>query len=82
MAPNNVACSAVGVGLDEVKNGLELMQGVKGRLELKKGKSGSCIIDDTYNANRRFAGALDDMRFYDKALSAEELAKIKAEGKQ
>lgn len=45
------ACSAIGVTLDEVKDGLEAIQGVKGRLQLKQGKSGSRIIDDTYNAN-------------------------------
>jgi len=45
------ACSAVGVALDDVKKGLETIQGVTGRLQLKRGKSGSRIIDDTYNAN-------------------------------
>ena len=45
------ACSAVGVSLDDVKSGLEAMQAVTGRLQARKGKAGSCIIDDTYNAN-------------------------------
>jgi hypothetical protein len=35
---------------------------------------------DTYNINRRFNGALDDMRFYGKALSQEELAKVRDYG--
>jgi UDP-N-acetylmuramoyl-tripeptide--D-alanyl-D-alanine ligase len=45
------ACSAAGVNLDDIKNGLESVKAVSGRLQLKKGKSGSQIIDDTYNAN-------------------------------
>jgi UDP-N-acetylmuramoyl-tripeptide--D-alanyl-D-alanine ligase len=45
------ATVASGVSLEDVKNGLEAMQGVKGRLQVKAGKSGSRIIDDTYNAN-------------------------------
>jgi UDP-N-acetylmuramoyl-tripeptide--D-alanyl-D-alanine ligase len=47
----SAACRAVGANLNDIKNGLEQMHGVSGRLELKKGKSGSQIIDDTYNAN-------------------------------
>lgn len=47
----SAACSAVGVALDDIKKGLEAMHDVTGRLQLKKGKSGSRIIDDTYNAN-------------------------------
>jgi len=45
------ACSAAGVSIESIKNGLESMQAVSGRLQLKKGISGSRIIDDTYNAN-------------------------------
>ncbi len=44
-------CCAVGVSLDAIKQGLEKMQGVMGRLQLKAGQNGSRIIDDTYNAN-------------------------------
>lgn len=45
------ACSAAGISLDDVKGGLEAMQVVTGRLQAKRGKAGSRIIDDTYNAN-------------------------------
>lgn len=45
------ACSAAGVDIDDVKNGLEAMQAVAGRLQPRSGKAGSRIIDDTYNAN-------------------------------
>jgi UDP-N-acetylmuramoyl-tripeptide--D-alanyl-D-alanine ligase len=46
------ACAlASGCSLDTIKNGLETMQSVKGRLQLCKGINESTIINDTYNAN-------------------------------
>ena len=46
------ACAlALEIELTLVKQGLERMKPVKGRLEMKKGLHGSRIIDDTYNAN-------------------------------
>ncbi len=46
------ACAlALEIELALVKQGLERMKPVKGRLEMKKGLHGSRIIDDTYNAN-------------------------------
>ncbi|NNF96481.1 MAG: UDP-N-acetylmuramoyl-tripeptide--D-alanyl-D-alanine ligase, partial [Halobacteria archaeon] len=45
------AAQAVGVKLTTLKAGLEAMQPVAGRLQLKAGIHGSRIIDDTYNAN-------------------------------
>jgi len=45
------AAQAVGVKLKTIKAGLEAMQPVAGRLQLKTGFHGSRIIDDTYNAN-------------------------------
>jgi UDP-N-acetylmuramoyl-tripeptide--D-alanyl-D-alanine ligase len=45
------ACLAAGVANLAIKQGLEKLQNVAGRLQLKKGKAGSRIIDDTYNAN-------------------------------
>lgn len=46
------ACAlALEIELTLVKQGLERMKPVKGRLEMKKGLRGSRIIDDTYNAN-------------------------------
>lgn len=45
------ACLAAGVDALAIKQGLENLQTVAGRLQMKKGKAGSRIIDDTYNAN-------------------------------
>lgn len=45
------AAQAAGVKLNTIKAGLEAMQPVAGRLQLKAGQHGSRIIDDTYNAN-------------------------------
>ena len=42
---------ASGCSLNTIKNGLETMQSVKGRLQLCKGINDSTIINDTYNAN-------------------------------
>ncbi len=45
--------AAIGAGMDiaAIRTGLEAMQAVPGRLQLKTGVAGSRIIDDTYNAN-------------------------------
>ncbi len=40
-----------GASLEQVKRGLELVEPVPGRLEIKSGRSGAEIIDDSYNAN-------------------------------
>ncbi|WML89865.1 UDP-N-acetylmuramoyl-tripeptide--D-alanyl-D-alanine ligase [Thiothrix lacustris] len=45
------AALALGVELDTVRQGLESLQPVKGRLNPKAGKHGGRVIDDTYNAN-------------------------------
>ncbi len=45
------ASLAVGVGLEEIKNGLEEFQPVHGRMELHDELSDFKVIDDTYNAN-------------------------------
>ena len=45
------AAQAVGMSLAAIKAGLERMQPVPGRLQLKQGLNRSRIIDDTYNAN-------------------------------
>jgi UDP-N-acetylmuramoyl-tripeptide--D-alanyl-D-alanine ligase len=45
------ACLSVQLPLTAIKQGLESLHNVKGRLQIKQGKSGSQIIDDTYNAN-------------------------------
>lgn len=43
--------SALGISLPVIKQGLESLQSVKGRLNPKQGKHGGLVIDDTYNAN-------------------------------
>lgn len=51
---------AVGVDLESIKRGLEAVQSVKGRMQVKKGVSGACVMDDTYNANPTAARAAID----------------------
>ena len=52
---NAVAAAAVGCALglplDTIRDGLEAMAPVKGRLNVKTAPSGMVLIDDTYNAN-------------------------------
>jgi UDP-N-acetylmuramoyl-tripeptide--D-alanyl-D-alanine ligase len=45
------AALAAGATASQVKAGLEKARPVKGRLELRPGKSNARVIDDTYNAN-------------------------------
>lgn len=45
------ACLAMGASLDDIKAGLESVEPVPGRLNLKRSSSGWTVIDDTYNAN-------------------------------
>ena len=44
-------CYAAGAPIQNIKIGLEKMQPVSGRLNLKAGLAGSKVIDDSYNAN-------------------------------
>lgn len=43
--------TALGLSLAVIKQGLESLQPVKGRLNPKQGQHGGLVIDDTYNAN-------------------------------
>lgn len=45
------AAVASGVAVDNIRQGLENMQPVAGRLQTRVGLNGARIIDDTYNAN-------------------------------
>lgn len=46
------ACAiSLGIALSNIKQGLESLSAVKGRLQIKQGLNQSRIIDDTYNAN-------------------------------
>ena len=45
------AALATGIDFDVIRKGLQSMQSVSGRLQLKQGLASSLVIDDTYNAN-------------------------------
>lgn len=45
------AAKQLGIGLPQIKQGLEQLQAVNGRLQPRIGKHGGLIIDDSYNAN-------------------------------
>lgn len=45
------AAIAVGCTLEQIALGLERIAPVKGRLQVRRGVRGACVIDDTYNAN-------------------------------
>ena len=44
-------CLSLDISLQSIKDGLENIKSIKGRLEIKTGKKHVRIIDDTYNAN-------------------------------
>ncbi|MBI1422753.1 MAG: UDP-N-acetylmuramoyl-tripeptide--D-alanyl-D-alanine ligase [Gammaproteobacteria bacterium] len=57
---------AAGASLAEIRDGLQSMHSVAGRLQIKIGKAGSRIIDDTYNANpASLRVALDVLKNFD-----------------
>ncbi len=46
------ACAfATGAGIDQIKQGLQMVRPFSGRLMVKKLRSGGALIDDSYNAN-------------------------------
>jgi UDP-N-acetylmuramoyl-tripeptide--D-alanyl-D-alanine ligase len=45
------ACLALGIGLEQIKQGLESVKPVTGRLQPLVSRLGNIVIDDTYNAN-------------------------------
>jgi UDP-N-acetylmuramoyl-tripeptide--D-alanyl-D-alanine ligase len=45
------ACLALGIGLQQIKQGLESVKPVTGRLQPLVSRLGNIVIDDTYNAN-------------------------------
>jgi len=47
----SAAALALGISLAQIKQGLLMMQAVKGRLQQKQGMNGSLLFDDSYNAN-------------------------------
>jgi len=62
----STAALAAGMSLSEIRDGLQSMQSVAGRLQIKPGRAGSRIIDDTYNANpASLRVALDVLHHFD-----------------
>lgn len=55
------AALAIGTTLAQIKQGLESLQPVKGRLAPLAGQQGALLIDDTYNANPSSAKAAIDV---------------------
>jgi UDP-N-acetylmuramoyl-tripeptide--D-alanyl-D-alanine ligase len=45
------ASLAAGASLADIQTGLEKLKSVSGRLEVKRGRNGARVLDDTYNAN-------------------------------
>ena len=45
------AALAAGASLADIQAGLEKLKSVSGRLEVKRGRNGARVLDDTYNAN-------------------------------
>ena len=45
------AALAAGASLVDIQAGLEKLKSVSGRLEVKRGRGGARVLDDTYNAN-------------------------------
>jgi UDP-N-acetylmuramoyl-tripeptide--D-alanyl-D-alanine ligase len=61
----SACCLSLDVSLESIKKGLESMSPIKGRLQIKAGKQGVRIIDDTYNANpKSLAAALKVLSAY------------------
>ena len=47
----SAACFALGVGFEDIRNGLLKLDSVPGRMQPIVGLGGALLIDDTYNAN-------------------------------
>jgi UDP-N-acetylmuramoyl-tripeptide--D-alanyl-D-alanine ligase len=57
------AALSAGAALGDIAPALEKLKAVPGRLEVKDGISGACVIDDTYNANpASFAAGLQVLK--------------------
>jgi len=70
---NALAATAValqfGIDLTAIKQGLENMKAVKGRMQALSGKNGNVIVDDTYNANpASLKAALDAIAPFQKPI--------------
>ncbi|THB63847.1 MAG: UDP-N-acetylmuramoyl-tripeptide--D-alanyl-D-alanine ligase [Gammaproteobacteria bacterium] len=55
--------TCLGIPVEKIVSGLEKITEVKGRVNRKRGVNGSCIIDDSYNANpASFSAAIDILK--------------------
>ena len=45
------ACAAMGATADAIHDGLVALQAITGRLQIKRGRHGETVFDDSYNAN-------------------------------
>jgi UDP-N-acetylmuramoyl-tripeptide--D-alanyl-D-alanine ligase len=64
----SAAALAAGAKLTDIQSGLETMQSVAGRLQIKPGIHDSTVIDDTYNANpASLAAAIEVLAKYPTA---------------
>lgn len=57
----SAAALALGIDLQQIKQGLETMQPVKGRMQPVVGSQGNIVINDTYNANPSSLNAAVDV---------------------
>ena len=63
------AAIALGISLQQIKQGLAALTAVNGRLQVLKGIAGSLVVNDCYNANpRSFEAAMDCLAHVDKPL--------------
>jgi UDP-N-acetylmuramoyl-tripeptide--D-alanyl-D-alanine ligase len=81
----SAACTALGVGIKQIKQGLEQLNAVKGRMQLKISAEGYQVINDSYNANpASLQVALDTMKETGKEfwLALGEFGELGAESSQ
>lgn len=63
----SAACTAMGVNIEQIKQGLEQLNSVPGRMQLNVSAKGYQVINDSYNANpASLQVALDAMKSTDK----------------
>ncbi len=81
----SAACIAFGIGIEQIKQGLEKLNAVKGRLQLSVSPEGYQVINDSYNANpASLQAALDAMQGSEKEcwVALGEFGELGTESKQ